>query len=148
MKTPIARVNIDSMSVVEANMRVEHQPAESMGLRMSVNLDSTSFDNSSDEEYRYSLVLRVIAELLNNDDDEDVRMSLMACVDTTVSTSTDDITEEEAASYLLLNGVSMAYAHARSYLMTLTALSPMRPFVIPPIVPQVFIEQVLENNQE
>lgn len=53
---------------------------------------------------------------------------MRADVTVAISVSTKmpfDISDDEARRYLLSNAISMAYGHAKSYLMVVTGLSPM-----------------------
>ena len=51
-----------------------------------------------------------------------------------------DAGRDELEAYLLLNGVSLFYSSARSYIEVLTGQSPMGRFTIPPIDPKRYLD--------
>ena len=71
-------------------------------------------------------------------DRDDAKEKMRADVTVAISVSTKmpfDISDDEARRYLLSNAISMAYGHAKSYLMVVTGLSPMGALTLPAILP-------------
>ena len=69
---------------------------------------------------------------------DDAKEKMRADVTVAISVSTKmpfDISDDEARRYLLSNAISMAYGHAKSYLMVVTGLSPMGALTLPAILP-------------
>ena len=88
------------------------------------------------EEGTVAIDLNVSTSLVDSDNDDEEKMSAGLVVFISVRAALpQELSEAEAKEYLLLNAVSMAYAHAKSCFMTITGLSPMGAVVLPPIFP-------------
>ena len=131
----IAPIQVADLFVVESNFRIEQAPAANMDLRIDVDYHVVQLAREGGNGSA-SLELRACACLVDKDGDRDEKMHADATVHIAVSSSLpDDVTDEAAREYLLTNAISMAYSHAKSYLMVVTGLSPMGSLTIPAILP-------------
>lgn len=138
----LAPVQIDSMHVRESSISVADSPAKSMKLGLRVEVAETEMvEDDKADVYRLPIDMTVRITYLNSEDEEDERLSAMANVVARLSISRQLGERDEAFTYLRRNGVSMAYAHARSYIMTLAALSPIGSLIIPPVVPDALLAE-------
>ncbi|WP_278592044.1 hypothetical protein [Olsenella uli] len=143
----MAPVGIVSMRVTRSRFEVGDRPADEMRLVLDVDFDAGDIEEREGlDEYQLSIILSVTSRLVSTTDEEDVRAEAMAEVATRVATSRRIGNSAKALEYLRLNGVSMAYAHARSYIMTMAALSPMGSLILPPILPEQLIKSQLGGD--
>lgn len=144
---PLVPFHIDSMSVRESNIRVADKPAEAMKLDLKIDVKADELrENDESDTYGMMIGMTVYADVCNAEDRDDKRMSAMANVAVRISMSKNIFDRDDAFVYLKRNGVSMAYSHARSYLMTLAALSPMGSFILPPVMPDVLLASQGEDE--
>lgn len=144
---PFAPVRILEMCVRETHFKVAGEPADAMSLSMRINMDKTEVcENKETGEYELPINLVIDVDLVNKEDASDTRMSASVDVASMLSVACDGISSENALRYLRLNGLSMSYAHARSFLMTLAAMSPMQSFILPPVIPDVLLNQLLDDD--
>ncbi len=144
---PFAPVRILEMCVRETHFKVVGEPADAMSLSMRINMDKTEvLENEETREYELPLNLGIDVSLVNKEDVSDIRMSAFVNVVSVLSVACDGISAEDALRYLRINGLSMSYAHARSFLMTLAAMSPMQSFILPPVIPDVLLNQLLYDD--
>ena len=80
-----------------------------------------------------------------NADEEKMSAGLVVFI-SICATLPQELSEAEAKEYLLSNAVSMAYAHAKSCLMTITGLSPMGAVVLPSIFPYAIAHDYLSKD--
>lgn len=90
---------------------------------------------------RLTLSLDVSVSLYAADEPSDVRMSAGAKIFVEVRCGIpQDGAPEGVGRYLTMNCLSIAYSHARSHIMSLTAASPMRTLMIPAILSSVLAD--------
>lgn len=150
----LAPVRILEMKVQRASIDVSDTPAESMVQAIDVSFDTD--EPIEDEEqgiFSLPMFLGVNVSVANADDGRDVRASASTRVLAIVAMDLPLARSQgmdRAFQYLRLNGVSMAYAHARSCIMTMTSMSPMGSLIIPPVVPNSVINahDELAHSQE
>ena len=141
MMNALAPFNIDSIRVSEASFSVEEQPADTMTMDLGIDMGVTEVQMAEvDDLYVMNVDLTVRADLCNSEDKEDKRLRSMVKVVVRLSMARGFAGDDEACEWLKRNAVSLAYSHARSYLMALAALSPMRQFILPPVMPEAIIE--------
>lgn len=144
----MAPVSIADMRVTRASLSVD-EPAESM--RQGLNVTFNTGDTEEDEERgEYSLVVTMDVKVMLTDaeDDQDVRAEASARVVAIMTVPMIGKLSDRAVAieYLKRNGASMTYAHARSYLMAMTSMSPTGAIIIPPILPDYLIKSQGESN--
>ena len=125
----IAPIQVVHLFVVDSTFHIENEPSQNMDLKVDVHL----LRNKAGE--RADLKLYVCGSLIDRDD---AKEKMRADVTVAISVSTKmpfDISDDEARRYLLSNAISMAYGHAKSYLMVVTGLSPMGALTLPAILP-------------
>lgn len=150
MRSPIAPVMLDSVDVVSSESMVLPDLPENPGLGLSVDFDNDGLDLTYDEEwevYEMDVPLTVECNLTDEKDREDVSARFKVTVVASLSVSEslfDGIDEGDrgdmAFDYLRMNGVSMAYGHARAFILAVSAMSPTGRVTIPPVLPGELIE--------
>lgn len=144
-----APVQIASLFLQNTSFEIIGQPADVMNLKVELLLLCNEDDLSiqDDETTHLSMSLRVVANLINDKDDDDVRVASLATVfiDVFVNDSANNQNRKEIFKYLRINGVSIAYAHARTCLMMLAGLTPLSDYVLPPILPNEYLKSVDED---
>ena len=146
MRPAIAPINLIRITVPETSFVVSDSPAESMGMTLDVTPSFSELGEDEEyDEYVLAVTLSVHASLVNDEDEGDVRVDARVRVESLVSVSRQIGDRTMALEYLKLNGTSISYGHARSYLMPLAAASPMSSFVLPAIVPG---EMLRDSNPE
>lgn len=136
----IAPIQVLHLYVVESNFKIEQFPAESMDLRVDVDYHVARLTRA-DGNGTAALELRACGSLVDKDGGRDEKMHADATVHIEVTANMpDDVTDETARKYLLTNAISMAYGHAKSYLMVVTGLSPMGSLIFPAILPATLAE--------
>ena len=133
--TIFAPISIDRMWLTKVDFDIDPQPADKMVVKVDIDLGRGHVERSDDGTLHETIELSVRALLVNEDDEDDVRMSASASMVTEVSTDFPDLSDEEGERYLTRNAISMSYSHARSCIMAVSAMSPMRGFMLPPILP-------------
>lgn len=136
----VAPVQLDSLYVVDSRMHVEPDPAESMREGLDIHYERGEVTVEG-EVARLTLSLDVSVSLYAADEPSDVRMSAGAKVSVEARCGIpQDGAPDTVKRYLTMNCLSVAYSHARSHLMSLTAASPMGTFMIPTILPSVLAD--------
>lgn len=140
----IAPIQIEQMYVIDSSFHIEPRPGEDMEQRIGLDFKITnlSIDNGHG---KITIELSASSELISKDEAAESKMGVSVTVFASASSDLpDELGDEQAKDYLLTNILSMAYAHAKSYIMTLTALSPMGQMILPAILP---IEIVRKKNK-
>lgn len=136
----VAPVQLDNLYVVDSRMHVEPEPAESMREGLDIHYDRGEVTVDG-EVVRITLSLDVSVSLYAADEPSDVRMSAGAKIFVEARCGIpQDGAPEGIGRYLTMNCLSIAYSHARSHIMLLTAASPMRALMIPAILPSVLAD--------
>lgn len=139
-KSIVAPVQLDQIFVVDSRMHVEPNPAESMRESLDIHYDRGELA-VEDDVATLALSLEVSVSLSASDEPSDVRMSAGTKVMVTAHCGIpQDGAPDTVKRYLTMNCLSVAYSHARSHLMSLTAASPMGTFMIPTILPSVLAD--------
>lgn len=133
--TIFAPISIDRMWLTKVDFAIDPEPADKMVVKVDLDLGKGHVNRSDDGVVHETVELAVRALLVNEDDEDDVRMSASASMITEVSTDFPGLSDEDAERYLTRNAVSMSYSHARSCIMAVSAMSPMGGFTLPPILP-------------
>lgn len=131
----IAPVQVANMFVVDSDFHIDDSPSQNMELKVDVTYQDVLLrkgENSS----RADLKLLVRGSLVDKDDNAKEKMHAGVTVSISVSAQMPpSFSDDEARQYLLSNAISMAYGHAKSYLMVITGLSPMGALTLPAILP-------------
>ena len=141
-----APVFIDRMWLTDIGFNLGTEPADSMTVKVDISYEASELAKDEDGICRESINLTVRAFLVNEKDDDDVRLSAMARIQTFVGANLPGISDDEAERYLTKNALSMSSAHARSCIMSVTSLSPMRGFILPPVIPDEVINGASQQN--
>lgn len=141
-----APIFIDRMWLTDIGFNLGMEPADSMTVKVDISYEASELSKGEDGVCRESLDFTVRAFLINEEDSDDVRLSAMARIQTFVGADLPGISDDEAGRYLTRNALSMSYAHARSCIMSVTALSPMRGFILPPVIPDEIIDGDSQEN--
>lgn len=146
-----APVFIEGMYITESSFRLSDQPASAMSLNLNVEFEKGELRSNEDGSAKTeSVTLSVRASLVSQDASDDERMSVFVCAAGTVGApaETPFKDDEDVVRYLSTNGASFLYSHIRSYVMTLTGLSPMGAFILPSVLPQAVVEHALHGQAE
>lgn len=146
-----APVFIEGMYITESSFRLSDQPANAMSLNLNVEFERGELRSNEDGSAKTeSVTLSVRASLVSQDAPDDERMSVFVCAEGTVGAPAETPLkdDEDVIRYLSTNGASFLYSHIRSYVMTLTGLSPMGAFILPPVLPQAVVERALHGQAE
>lgn len=135
-----APVFIERMWLADTSFSLEHAPADSMLLRTGISYEKSPLRTDEDGVRHEVLDLEVSARLVNEEDENDVRLSAMAHVQIEVGVDLPNLPDDEAEKYLTKNAISMSYAHARTCILTISSLSPMDGLILPPILPDEVIK--------
>ncbi len=140
MKPTFAPLNLLMLTVPESSFRVAENPADSMRMELDVTPTFSEIEEDDEhDEYALAMSLSVHASLVNTEDEDDVRAEARVRVESVVSVPRQIGDPGRGLDYLKLNGTSISYGHARSYLMPLASMSPMSSFVLPAIVPSAML---------
>lgn len=144
MSSFIAQFSIDSIELLDIAFSLDPKGPQGP-IRAEVKLDHEFSGVRFIEERNRnvaSVTLHVIANL--EEDDADARMLMSAsstlCGHFSFSPFEDGPSDEETEEWILQNGISALYAHARSQIAFLASESPMKRFLLPPIYVQDYIE--------
>lgn len=148
MRQPrFAPVQIEYMWLVDSAFHLESTPSENMEIGLEVFFDKLEHRRDDDNTAHEKLIVSIPVNLHDADDESDVRFSALARIEIGVMTSSaEGVSDDQVESYLTTNAVSMAYSHARSCFMTLSALSPMGVLMIPAIMPQDLVREAEEDD--
>lgn len=131
----IAPVQVANLFIVDSDFHIDDSPAQAMELKVDVTYQDVLLrkgENSSCAD----LKLLVRGSLVDKDDNAKEKMHAGVTVSISVSAQMPPCcSDDEARQYLLSNAISMAYGHAKSYLMLITGLSPMGALTLPAILP-------------
>lgn len=131
----IAPIQIVNLFVVDSDFHIEDSPSDNMDLKVDVSYQDVHLWKN-DNGANASLKMRVSGSLVDRDGDAQEKMRAGVTVSISVSAQIPkSSSDDEARHYLLSNAISMAYAHAKSYLMVVTGLSPMGALTLPAILP-------------
>lgn len=131
----IAPIQVVHLFVVDSNFHIEDSPSDNMELKVDVSYQDVRLWKN-DNGAHASLKMCVFGSLVDGDDGTQVKMRAGVTVSISVSAQMPtNSPDDEARQYLLSNAISMAYAHAKSYLMVVTGLSPMGALTLPAILP-------------
>lgn len=143
-----APVSIDRMWLTHINFDLGQRPADDMVVKVDVNFNKTSVDRDDEGRLSEAISFTVNARLVNAEDDDDVRLSASASMVTEVSTAFPGLSDEDGELYLTRNAISMSYSHARSCIMSVSAMSPMGGFVLPPVLPDEILSESEGDEME
>lgn len=131
----IAPIQIVNLFVVDSDFHIEDSPSDNMDLKVDVSYQDVHLWKN-DSGAHASLKMCVSGSLVDRDGDAQEKMRAGVTVSISVSAQIPaNSPDDEARHYLLSNAISMAYAHAKSYLMVVTGLSPMGALTLPAILP-------------
>lgn len=131
----IAPIQVSNLFVLDSNFHIEDSPSRNMELKVDVGYQDVQLRKSDGCGYA-DLKLCVRGSLVDKDDSAKEKMHADITVSISVSAQMPaKFSDDEARHYLLSNAISMAYAHAKSCLMTITGLSPMGALTLPAILP-------------
>ena len=130
----IAPIQIVNLFVVDSDFHIEDSPSDNMELKVDVSYQDVHLWKNGNAVHMASHC--VIGSLLDRDEGAQEKMHAGVTVSISVSAQMPmNSPDDEARHYLLSNAISMAYAHAKSYLMVVTGLSPMGALTLPAILP-------------
>lgn len=133
----LAPVQILDMFLTDIQFHIEQSPASSMIMHVQEQHDVSEVQKTEDDSaYWLTMEVTVDAALSNQDDADDVRARATACVHVSVAVPAEiDRSGTDRDAYLEANALSIAYSHARSCIMALAGMSPMRSFILPAVLP-------------
>lgn len=131
----IAPIQVASMYVVDSDFHIENSPSQNMELKVDVDYHDVQL--RKEDSYGFAdLKLCVRGGLVDRGDNAKEKMRAGVTVSISVSAQMpESCSDDDARQYILSNAISMAYAHAKSYLMVVTGLSPMGTLTLPAILP-------------
>lgn len=131
----IAPIQVANMYVVDSDFHIENSPSQNMELKVDVDYHDVQL--RKEDSYGFAdLKLCVRGGLVDRGDKAKEKMHAGVTVSISVSAQMpENCSDDDARQYLLSNAISMAYAHAKSYLMVVTGLSPMGTLTLPAILP-------------
>ena len=125
----IAPIQIVNLFVVDSDFHIEDLPSDNMELKVDVSYQDVHLWKN-DNGAHASLKMCVSGSLVDRDGDTREKMHAGVTVSISVSAQIPkSSSDDEARHYLLSN------AHAKSYLMVVTGLSPMGALTLPAILP-------------
>ena len=131
----IAPIQVANLYVVDSDFHIENSPSQNMELKVDVGYQDVQL-RTEDSYGCADLKLCVRGSLVDRDDNAKEKMHAGVTVSISVSAQMpESCSDDDARQYLLSNAISMAYAHAKSYLMVVTGLSPMGALTLPAILP-------------
>lgn len=131
----IAPIQVVHLFVVDSDFHIEDSPSDNMDLKVDVSYQDVHLWKN-DNGAHASLKMLVFGSLVDRDGNAQEKMHAGVTVSILVSAQIPMNTpDDEARHYLVSNAISMAYAHAKSYLMVVTGLSPMGAITLPAILP-------------
>lgn len=131
----IAPIQVTNLYVVDSDFHIEDSPSQNMELKVDVCYQDVQLRKSDGCGYA-DLKMCVRGNLVDKDDSTKRKMNVGATVSISVSAQMPaKYSDDEARHYLLSNAISMAYAHAKSFVMVVTGLSPMGALTLPAILP-------------
>lgn len=131
----IAPVQVANMFIVDSDFHIDDSPSQNMELKVDVAYQDVLL-RKGESSSRADLKLLVRGSLVDKDDNAKEKMHAGVTVSISVSAQMPpSCSDDEARQYLLSNAISMAYGHAKSYLMVITGLSPMGALTLPAILP-------------
>lgn len=133
----IAPIQLNALKVIDVHLKLTGEEADNMKLNLGIEYKTSEVDgNESDGVYALRASLALAASLANPENESDIRLDSGASILIDVSIDASYFkAPEEARDYLAKNALSMAYAHARSVLMTIAGMTPAGDFILPPIIP-------------
>ena len=143
-----APVFIEKLWLAGINFSIERDPADSMHMNLSVSIEKTPMHKDEDGARHEAVDVYVDVFLVNDEDEDDTRLSASAHIYIEVGVDYPDLADDDAESYLTRNAVSMSYSHARSCLMSVTSLSPMSGLILPPVLPDELIKESMGTKSD
>ena len=143
-----APVFIDHMWLSSISFDLEREPAESMMVKVDVDFEAGPLKRDEDGLWHEEMIVSVTGCLVSDRDESDVRLSASARIETAVGVNAGSKSEKDVKRYLTMNALSMSYSHARSCIMTVSGLSPMRDFILPPVLPDEVMRRVSEDPSD
>lgn len=136
----IAPIKLRTLTISDVHFRLAEESLDDMKLDLGFDYKTSEPDNSgSGGVYALRANLGLSATLANPEDPTDIRLDSGTNVLVEVAIGCSCFESAEAAcDYLATNALSMAYAHARSVLMTVAGMTPINNFILPPIIPSAF----------
>ena len=149
-KTFFSPIVLDGPFIDQCDFFVrKEQPASGSELRCTVNIWTPEHRHFEHEDDRYILVhdMRLHVELIEHVEgrpDEKVMHAHLTMRGGISVTDEVEATEEEILNSLLLNGVSLFYSSARTYIEFISGQSPMGRFTIPASYPKAYVDSLSE----
>ena len=146
----IAPIQIDELYLVNSEFRIASSPAPNMVLQLNEEHQYDNYQtNETEMTYELSMTMSVNADLVNEEERDDVRVHAFCQVFIEVSVPKNiDESDADPLEYLKANALSMAYSHARSCIMMNAGLSPISTFVLPAILPYSILKNDDDQNQD
>mgnify|MGYP004468728965 FL=1 len=142
----IAPIQVQNLCLLGSSFRIADKPAQNMDQRLGLDIEVKKLDIDG-AEGAVDMDLSVSTSLVGSENDDEEKMSAGLVVFISVRAAlSQELSEAEAKEYLLSNAVSMAYAHAKSCVMTITGLSPMGAVVLPSIFPYAIAHDYLSKE--
>ena len=142
----IAPIQVQNLRLPGCSFRIADKPAQNMDQRLGLDIEVKKLEVDG-VEGGVDMDLSVSTSLVDSESDDEEKMSADLVVSISVRAALpQELSEAEAKEYLLSNAVSMAYAHAKSCLMTITGLSPMGAVVLPSIFPYAIAHDYLSKE--
>ena len=147
-KVMIAPIQLDDLFLVSSSFQIADSPAKNMDQKIGLDFTVKQLDSSRVEGI-IALNLTVKTSLVDREHDDEEKIQASAEVFVSAhATLPPTITEGQADEYLLSNAISMAYGHAKTCIMTVSGLSPVRPVMIPAILPLNIARDYLSGDAD
>ena len=139
-------INLSGPYISECDLYVSHSaPSGDLVCNVKIKTPKDLKFEHSEEEYTLFHAMKISIELLEMNGEEVASEAMRANLTMRGIISVTDKVKaevEEVKESLLLNGVSLFYSAARSYIEFLTSMSPMGRFTIPAINPKAYVDSL------
>ena len=151
MSSYIAQFQIDSIDLLDIAFSLAPKgPKGPVRVEVKLNHDFSGIQFAEKRNRNTALVtLHVMTELQEENGTNEALMSAKAALQGSFSFGEfeDGPSNAELEEWILQNGISALYAHARSYFSFLASGSPMGRFLLPPIYVQEYLEMHKSNTK-
>lgn len=143
MSNPIlAPIQLDKLYITDSYFHIESDPASKMDIKLDVSCETIQ-EQIRDEVGELEIRLNVISQLVDADNDKNVKLTAKASVQAKASSPLpQNMDTKDKKRYLYSNTIGLAYSHAKSYILEMTALSPMGAMILPAILPGEMVSQI------
>lgn len=145
----VTPLSVKHMYVINSAFGIHGSPAEHMQAELSVDVDEdeTPVFDADRRCYALSKTVDVAYNLIDVENAEATPLHASVTVLIEAFLPVED-KDERAEEFMLSSCVSIAYSHARSCIMSMAAMSPVRELVIPTIYPRALVKAAEDEADE